>query len=203
LNRPLKATFEWVDGAVSMIQWVATPGFDGERQVTCSDASGMRHIVLKTQSVRTDSGERYKVVAATDITKLINAQQEAEQYQRQWQALNAGVVISDAQKPDMPIVYVNPAFERMSGYSNAEVMGRNCRFLQGADTDQDGVEAIRSAIANQKNGYAVLRNYRKDGTLFLNELFISPVKDGKGVVTHFVGIQHVRGGERVSSVAQP
>jgi PAS domain S-box-containing protein len=196
LNAPLKATLQFVEGSVSLIQWLATPGFDGERQVVCKDESGVRQLMLRTQSVRTDDGERYKVVAATDITKLVKAQEEAEQYKRQWQALNAGVVISDALKPDLPIVYVNPAFERMSGYTHAEVMGRNCRFLQGTDTEQVGVLAIRQAIVHQKNGYAVLRNYRKDGTLFLNELFISPVKDAKGVVTHFVGIQHLRADDR-------
>jgi PAS domain S-box-containing protein len=100
--------------------------------------------------------------------------------------------VSDARLPDMPIVYVNPAFERMSGYTSAEVIGRNCRFLQGDEHHQTGLLAIREAVAHQSNGYAVLRNYRKDGTLFLNELFISAVRDKMGIVTHFVGIQHLR-----------
>ena len=79
----------------------------------------------------------------------------------------------------------------MSGYSAAEVMGHNCRFLQGTDNDQPGLTAIRTAILTQTNGYARLHNRRKDGSDFVNELFISPVRDETGTVTHFVGIQHL------------
>ena len=153
-----------------------------------------RHLLLKFSSVRSDTRGTYKVVAITDITSLMQAQQQvdSEPFRLQWQALNAGVVISDARAPDMPIVFVNTMFEQISGYTSSEILGRNCRFLQGSDTDQAGVADIRSAITAQTNGFATLRNYRKDGSLFLNQLFISPVRDGAGVVTHFVGIQHLQ-----------
>ena len=98
----------------------------------------------------------------------------------------------DARADNMPITYVNPVFERMTGYSSAESLGKNCRFLQGTDTNQPATTAIRTAIKNQSNGYAILRNYRKDGSMFFNELFIAPVRDEKNVVTHFIGIQHLR-----------
>jgi PAS domain S-box-containing protein len=151
-----------------------------------------RHLLLKFSAVHSETRGTYKVVAITDITALMLAQQQvdSEPFRRQWQALNAGVVISDARAPDMPIVFVNAMFEHMSGYASSEILGRNCRFLQGSDTDQPGIATIRDAIKAQSNGFATLRNYRKDGSLFLNQLFISPVRDGAGAVTHFVGIQH-------------
>jgi PAS domain S-box-containing protein len=101
-------------------------------------------------------------------------------------------VVSDAVSPDMPVVYVNAKFEEMSGYSSAEMLGRNCRHLQGAESGQTGLVAIRQAIREKTNGYAVLRNFRKDGSLFINELFISPIRAANGEVTHFLGIQHLR-----------
>lgn len=198
LNRPLKALFVNTEGSLNLIQWLSTPGFDGERQVSVRAVDGQRHLLLKTQSLRTPAGERYKVVAITDVTQLTQALHNAEQHRRQWEAVNAAVVISDACAADMPITYVNPMFERMTGYTSAETIGKNCRFLQGSDLAQPGLIAIKAAIAGGKNGYAVLRNYRKDGSMFLNELFISPVKDSKGDLTHFVGIQHLRLNDNVA-----
>lgn len=88
---------------------------------------------------------------------------------------------------DNPIEYVNPAFERMTGYMAAEVMGRNSRFLQGAEQDQPGIVIIQDAVRHGCEGYAVLRNYRKDGTLFWSELYIAPVSENGEMPTHFVG----------------
>ena len=92
--------------------------------------------------------------------------------------------------PDNPIVYVNPAFERTTGYSAAEVLGRSPRLLYGSDTEQQGVLEIRAAVRELRAGHAVMRNYRKDGTLFWNEVNVSPVRDEAGAVSHFVSIQH-------------
>jgi len=100
-----------------------------------------------------------------------------------------GIVITDATAPDNPIIYVNPAFERMTGYSAAEFIGRNCRFLQATDRDQPELEEVRSAIREARECHVRLRNYRQDGTPFWNELYISPVRNGQGHLTHFVGIQ--------------
>ena len=100
-----------------------------------------------------------------------------------------GVLITDANQPDNPIVYANPAFERISGYSLAEVLGRNCRFLQHHDTEQPALEEVRMAIREGRECRVVVRNYRKNGALFWQELSISPVRDGMGRITHFVGIQ--------------
>ena len=98
-----------------------------------------------------------------------------------------GTVMTDALQGDQPIVYVNPAFERLSGYPAAELLGRNCRLLQGHDQDQSGVREIRQAIEQRQSVTVILRNYRRDGTLFYNELTLSPVRSAAGTVTHFVG----------------
>jgi diguanylate cyclase (GGDEF)-like protein/PAS domain S-box-containing protein len=100
-----------------------------------------------------------------------------------------GITIADANIPDLPLTYVNAAFETMTGYSAAEACGRNCRYLQGSETDQVGIATVREAIREGRESRVVLRNYRKDGTLFWNELYMSPILDLDGNVTHFVGIQ--------------
>jgi diguanylate cyclase (GGDEF)-like protein/PAS domain S-box-containing protein len=95
-----------------------------------------------------------------------------------------------AATPGSPTVYVNPAFERVTGYSRADMLGQSPRLLYGADLDQPGVEEVRAAIRERRDAHTVVRCYRKDGTLFWNELSISPVRDEQGVVTHFVSFQH-------------
>jgi len=105
-------------------------------------------------------------------------------------ACTVGVIMTDARQHDHPIVYVNPAFEALSGYAADEVLGRNCRFLQSQDRDQPGVQAIRQAMAEQQSTTVTLRNYRKDGTLFYNELSLSPVHDAAGTLTHYLGFQN-------------
>ena len=100
-----------------------------------------------------------------------------------------GILIADARQPDMPTVYCNAAFEKITGYTREEVLGRNCRFLQKTDHEQNGIEIIRHALLQGMEARAELRNYRKDGSLFWNELYIAPVKDPRGQLTHFIGIQ--------------
>ena len=100
-----------------------------------------------------------------------------------------GVTIADARQPDRPLIYVNEGFERMTGYPAADVLGRNCRFLQGPDTDAAAVAEIRAALAERRECLVEILNYRKDGTTFWNRLSITPVRDASGEVTHFIGIQ--------------
>jgi len=105
-------------------------------------------------------------------------------------ASSNGILITDPKLPDNPIVYVNPAFEKISGYAVDEVMGRNCRFLQGAERDQPALDELRAALREGRECRVVLRNYRKDGTLFWNELYVSPVHDEGGRLTNYVGVQN-------------
>jgi len=100
-----------------------------------------------------------------------------------------GVTIADARRPDLPLIYVNQGFERMTGYPAADVLGRNCRFLQGPETDAAAVAEIRAALAEHRECLVEILNYRKDGTTFWNRLSITPVRDESGEVTHFIGIQ--------------
>jgi len=100
------------------------------------------------------------------------------------------ILITENRGADNPIVYVNPAFERITGYPRADVLGKDPRFLYGEDRDQKGLEEIRAATREARAGHAVLRNYRADGTVFWNDLHIAPVRDGEGRVTHYVGIQN-------------
>ncbi|MFB2924009.1 PAS domain-containing sensor histidine kinase [Aerosakkonema funiforme] len=105
-------------------------------------------------------------------------------------ACSVGVVISDCSLPDRPIIYCNRAFERIAGYSAQEVIGRNCRFLQGQETDPAALAQIRACLSEGRNCQVTLKNYRKDGTTFWNELTISPVRNSEGQVTHFIGVQN-------------
>lgn len=110
--------------------------------------------------------------------------------QRAVEASSNGFVITDPRQPGNPIVYVNPAFERLTGYAAHEAVGTNGRLLQRNEFNQPGLEEIRAALREQREGHAIVRNYRKDGSLFWNELHIAPLFDRDGVLTHFVGIQN-------------
>lgn len=101
---------------------------------------------------------------------------------------DSGIVITDALASDRPIIYVNPAFERITGFASEELLGRNCRFLQGSDRDQAAVEAIRSALELDRDVRVTLRNYRRDGGLFWNDLHLTPLRSPDGQVTHHVAI---------------
>nr|AML76696.1 putative LOV domain-containing protein [Azolla sp. BC-2016] len=98
-------------------------------------------------------------------------------------------VVSDATRPDCPILYASAGFFKMTGYSSKEVIGRNCRFMQGPDTDPEDVAKIREAVAQGKNYCGRLLNYKKDGTAFWNLLTIAPIKDEDGKVLKFIGMQ--------------
>ncbi len=102
-----------------------------------------------------------------------------------------GIVITDPNLPDNPIIYANQSFVRTTGYDLEEVLGYNCRFLRRDDNEQPALDELREAIKEGREGRVVLRNYKKNGEMFWNELYISPVfDDGGGAVTNFIGVQH-------------
>ena len=100
-----------------------------------------------------------------------------------------GITIADARGEDQPIIYANAAFERLTGYAPDFVLGRNCRFLQGPETDPQTRETIRRAVRRAEPCTVEILNYRKDGTTFWNRLSITPVRDERGEVSHFIGVQ--------------
>lgn len=110
-------------------------------------------------------------------------------YNRALECATNGVVITDVRTPGQPIFYANPAFEKITGYSVSDAIGRNCGFLQGEDRDQPEIDTLREAVRQGQPATVVLRNYRKDGTLFFNELSIAPVATPEGEVTHYIGVQ--------------
>jgi len=101
-----------------------------------------------------------------------------------------GVTLADPDIEGAPIVYANKAFERLSGYSQEEIIGQNCRFLQGVDRDQPERYLIAEAMKNHQGVEVTLRNYRKDGELFFNHLKITPLFDRKGRVIYYLGVQY-------------
>jgi diguanylate cyclase (GGDEF)-like protein/PAS domain S-box-containing protein len=117
-------------------------------------------------------------------------------YRRLVQTSPEGVVLIDAQNPDHPVIYANAAFEALTGYSTEELAGRNLRMLQAHDRDQDGRHRLRESLGRGETCRVLLRNYRKDGSLFWNEMVVLPLRDAEGRVTHFVG-HHRDAGERL------
>lgn len=101
-----------------------------------------------------------------------------------------GVTLADPDQEDCPIVYANKAFERLTGYGQDEIIGKNCRFLQGTDKDQPELQRLRDALKKHEAITVTLRNYRKDGTLFHNHLAITPLRDNKGGLLYYLGVQY-------------
>ena len=121
---------------------------------------------------------------------------DVDLYRRLLEASPEGVVLVDALAADFPVVYVNPGFEVLTGYSSADLLGKNLRVLQGDDRDQDARHRLREALKAGESCRVLLRNYRKDGSLFWNEMTIVPLKDAEGRVAHFAG-HHRDAGDRL------
>ncbi|WP_426203928.1 PAS domain-containing protein [Pseudomonas sp. TWP3-1] len=115
---------------------------------------------------------------------------------------NDGIVVAEQEGDENILIYANQAFQRLTGYSVDETLYQDCRFLQGDDRDQAGLAAIREAIKKFQPCRQIIRNYRKDGTAFWNELSITPVFNDADQLTYYIGIQkdvsvQVEAGERL------
>ncbi|MFM2044853.1 MAG: hypothetical protein RLY86_3429 [Pseudomonadota bacterium] len=151
----------------------------------------VRHLrVYAVTMADADTGADRIVGANMDVTEEVEQLARVLRYQQAIEAATDGILITGGRETDHAIDYVNPAFERMTGYAAAEVIGRNCRFLQGEDRDQPGLETIRRALAEERPAFAELRNRRKDGTPFWQELSITPLIGSDGRTQCFIGIQH-------------
>lgn len=100
-----------------------------------------------------------------------------------------GIVVAEKEGRDTILIYVNPAFERLTGYSSEEILYQDCRFLQGDDTEQQAIKIIRGAIDESDPVRTILKNYRKDGSIFWNELSVTPYYDEVDHLTYYIGIQ--------------
>lgn len=135
------------------------------------------------------NGRPYQYVSIrTDISHIKKTEQTLRIMERAIEASSSCFMIADAGVADNPLIYVNPAFERVTGYRRTEVIGRNARFLQGENTRQKGLDEIRALIHEGRAGDALVYNYRKDGSAYWNDLRIAPVHDENGRLSHFIGI---------------
>jgi len=121
---------------------------------------------------------------------------EPDLYRRLVETSPEGVVLVDAINPERPVIYANPGFEALTGYAAAELLGRNLRFLQADDREQDARNRLGEALKAGESCRVLLRNYRKDGALFWNEMVVLPVRDAEGQISHFAG-HHRDAGERL------
>lgn len=188
-NMVLEEDRAWLLAALEDLK----PGQINEIRYRIRHADGRIRLVLNRMNLILDSqGELNRVGGLIrDITDAVEAETMLHLRERALASASCGVVISDMLQPGQPIIYVNASFEQMTGYSAVEVMGMNCKFLQHQDEmHQDAIQSLRSAIGRGESCKVVLRNWRKDGTPFWNELQLSPLLDDNGVVTHYIGIQN-------------
>ncbi|MEA3131134.1 MAG: hypothetical protein QOF46_2929, partial [Paraburkholderia sp.] len=151
---------------------------------------GVHRTMVTSKLPFTDSDGRVIGVLGsyTDITERKRSDLALRLQSRALDASVNAILITAPSPAGNLIEYVNPAFMRITGYDPAEVIGHDCRVLQGDDRDQEGVALIRQALCANREASAVLRNYRKDGALFWNQLFIAPVPNAEGVITHHIGV---------------
>ncbi|PRC92173.1 bifunctional diguanylate cyclase/phosphodiesterase [Solimicrobium silvestre] len=153
-------------------------------------------LVLRIATVEHETSERAATLQfanlrlSEDIALSLRTEKSLRLRERVIEVSANAIIICSANAPDYPIEYVNPAFERITGYSADEVLGRSLESLQGNSQDQQNIEEIRAALRDKREGHALLRNYRKDGTGYWNDLFIAPVQDEHGLISHFVVAQY-------------
>jgi PAS domain S-box-containing protein len=162
---------------------------DGFRELTMLSATGEEILTEVAGVTVTFEGEPATQLLVRNVTEQRQREQRLSLFGKAIETARQGITIADARQDDEPLIYANDAFERMTGYPTGETLGRNCRFLQGPETDEETVAEIRRAVDDQRPVVVELLNYRKDGTPFWNRLEIVPVRDETGAVTHWLGLQ--------------
>jgi PAS domain S-box-containing protein len=130
----------------------------------------------------------YIMAVVNDLSEKKKIKKRLMLKKKALKSANNGIVITDALKPDNPITYFNPAFQKLTGYSKEELLNKNCRFLQKDDRQQEAISKLKNAIEKGNSCQVTLRNYKKDGTLFWNNLHLTPITNKKGIVTNYIGI---------------
>ena len=162
---------------------------DEFREISLETATG-ETVLAEVTGVRvTFEGEPAVQLLVRDVTEQREREQRLSLFGQAIETARQGITIADARQEDEPLIYVNSGFERMTGYDASEALGRNCRFLQGTDTDASTVAQLREAIDERRPVAVELLNHRKDGTPFWNRLEVVPVRNDEGEVTHFLGLQ--------------
>ncbi|BAT75241.1 hypothetical protein LR48_Vigan01g163600 [Vigna angularis] len=167
-------TAEW-GVVVNSGNFKTSSSFDGDRTRNLSDRF--------VESTRTSGDSNFGSESSSGVLRVSQELKDA------LATLQQTFVVSDATKPDCPIMYASSGFFTMTGYSSKEIIGKNCRFLQGADTDKNEVAKIRDAIRNGRSYCGRLLNYKKNGTPFWNLLTVTPIKDNQGNTIKFIGMQ--------------
>jgi len=191
MGRTLGELHLWDDQAqqASLVALLEDDGAPRAMEIQARARDGRPVDVLLSAARIELEGRECILAVSEDITERKRVEAELRLRDRAIAAVQSGILITDSHQHDNPIVYCNPGFERLTGYEAHEVLGRNCRFLQGPDTDPATVATIRAALLDGRRCRVTIANYRKDGSLFWNDLIISPVHDAAGVVSHFIGIQ--------------
>jgi diguanylate cyclase (GGDEF)-like protein/PAS domain S-box-containing protein len=151
-----------------------------------SRRSTIERVTSERTSLLRDDNRRLSL----DLAQRIDAEKSLRLREKVIDVSSNAILICSAQGPDYAIEYVNPAFESITGYAASEVLGRSLRTFQDDSQDHRNIEEIRAALREQREGRAVLRNYRKDGTGYWNDLFISPLRDDAGTIVNFMVAQY-------------
>lgn len=180
----------WRQSSADLLCALVQSGYRLENYETCEPTeNGDSRIFVNTFIGTIQQGRVSRVWGSSrDVTQSRRQQKQIQLQQEAIDSTNDSLLIADATQPDYPLVYVNDRFLHMTGYDGDQVLGRNCRFLQGPDTDQATAAKIRKALSSGTRFQGEILNYRKDGTPFWNFLRISPVRDRYFRITHFVGL---------------
>jgi PAS domain S-box-containing protein len=179
---------EYADRDRRALRELATTGVSATYEKEWIRKDGTRVPILLGAAVFEDNREE-GVCFVLDLTERKRTESVLHLRDRAIQAVSQAILITDCSLPDNPIVYVSPSFTKITGYSAEEIIGQNCRLLQGKNTDPLAVTQLREAIQQERGCTVELLNYQKDGTMFWNNLTISPVREPGGKLTHFVGVQ--------------
>ncbi|QEG21807.1 PAS domain S-box protein [Mariniblastus fucicola] len=139
--------------------------------------------------LRNDAGKvTHLIPSGINITDRVELETRQRVFRHAFESSLTAMVITDPTQPDNPIIYVNPGFEKLTGYTSADAVGKNCRFLQGPETNPETVGEIGVGIRQGRATHVTVLNYRKNGEQFWNELVITPVHNDQEVLTHFIGV---------------
>ena len=164
-------------------------GKSGTLEYDIISLTGVRRNLATTSAPLLDpDGTVLHLAITQDISKRKEAETELYLRERAIQAVSQGILITDTLQPDDPVIYASPGFEHMTGYSAAEILGKNCRMMQGPDSDPAAIEKMRTAVKARRACTVEILNYRKDGTTFWNAISIAPIIEAGAAINHMVGV---------------